>query len=98
MLRKFGVEEAASAGVFAKSKEQKETVLAMLVLMDIPVVIKQQVEKLRKKLGKKIFKKLDKIDALQEKKYTTQADLKELEVERDGIELTEQDWDLYNLR
>lgn len=98
MLKEFGIKEAASAGIFAKNKEQKETVFAMLGLMGVPVVIKEQVDKLRKKFSKKICKKHDKLDTLNEKRTDVQASLKILEIERDGIEITADEWELYSLR
>ena len=48
---KFGIEEARKAEVFAKTKEQKETVLAVVSMMSIPIVLKKQVEKRTKKLN-----------------------------------------------
>lgn len=98
VLKKFGIKEAAKAGVFAKSVEQKETVFAMLGLMGVPVVIKDQVDKLRKKFSNKIYKKYDKLDTLNEKKHEVQATLKVLEIERDGIEITAEEWDISDIR
>ncbi len=47
---KFGIIEAQKAGVFAKTKEQKETVLAVVSMMNIPIVLQKQVDKRTKKL------------------------------------------------
>ena len=98
MLKKFGIDEAAKAGVFAKNKEQKETVFAMLRLMGVPVVVKDQVKKLRKKLSKKICKKICKIDTLYKKSHDTQVSLRLLEVERDCTEITAEAWDISDIR
>ena len=47
---KFGIIEAQKAEVFAKTKEQKETVLAVVSMMNIPIVLNNQVSKRAKKL------------------------------------------------
>ena len=98
MLKKFGIKEAAKAGVFAKSVEQKETVFAMLGLMGVPVVVKEQIDKLRKEFSRKICKKADRLDTLDQKKQDVQAVLTALEVERDGIEITVDEWDISDIR
>ncbi len=48
---KFGIKEAQKAEVFAKTREQKETVLAVVSMMSIPIVLKKQVVKRAKKLN-----------------------------------------------
>jgi uncharacterized protein YfeS len=94
MLTKFGLKEAAKAGRFAQSKEQKETVFAMLLLMGVPVVIKTQAAKFRKKIIGKISKKLDKIDTLNFKKHEAKTKLHKLEDERDSKDIIEIAWDV----
>ncbi len=48
---KFGIKEAQKAGVFAKTKEQKETVLAVVSMMGIPNTLKKQADNRAKKLN-----------------------------------------------
>lgn len=50
----FGVKEAARAEEFAKTKEQKETVLAVVRMMNIPITVQKQANKKSKKLEAKI--------------------------------------------
>jgi hypothetical protein len=94
MINTFGMEEAKRAGTFAKNKEQKETVYAMLALMGIPVIIKEQAAKLRTKILKKIGKKTDRLDALTVKRQCVGYDLRNLQAEAGGLDATEQDWSL----
>lgn len=44
-IRNFGLKEAKRAGEFAKSKEQRSTVLAVVRLFNIPIIVKQQAAK-----------------------------------------------------
>jgi hypothetical protein len=51
---KFGIKEAQAAAVFAKTREQKETVLAVVSMLNIPIVVDKQVNKQAKKLNTQI--------------------------------------------
>ena len=48
---KFGIKEAKKAAVFAKTKEQKDTVLAVVSMMNIPIVVSKQANNQAKKLN-----------------------------------------------
>jgi hypothetical protein len=50
----FGIKEAERAEEFAKTKEQKETVLAVVRMMNIPITVQKQASKKAKKLEAKI--------------------------------------------
>lgn len=50
----FGIKEAERAEEFAKTKEQKETVLAVVRMMNIPITVQKQANKKAKKLEAKI--------------------------------------------
>lgn len=67
MFTSFGVKEAERAGEFAKTKEQKETVLAVVRMMDIPILIIDQVKKQVNRLTKSIDKKHNKTIVLRDK-------------------------------
>jgi hypothetical protein len=94
MLTKFGITEAKKAGQFAKTKEQKETVFAMLGLMGVPVVLGKQIDKLRAKLFNKIEKKVAKVESLEIKTHNAQVDVRMLESERDNAYNLSGDWDI----
>ncbi len=44
-IRVFGLEEAKRASEFAKTDEQRNTVLAVTRMFNIPIVVKQQAQK-----------------------------------------------------
>jgi hypothetical protein len=46
----FGLKEARRAEEFAKTNEQKETVLAVVRMMNIPITVQKQASKKAKKL------------------------------------------------
>jgi hypothetical protein len=94
MLTKFGVLEAQLAGFFAKNKEQKETVFAMLTLMGIPITIKEQAKKIKTRLLKGIKIKNDKIISLNTKTFKVSESLGKLEEEKIAVEVTEDVWNL----
>jgi divalent metal cation (Fe/Co/Zn/Cd) transporter len=103
MGRKFGIKEAEAAGKFAKNQEQRETVVAMLGLLGIPIVLKEQVAKITKKLTKKIAKTADNVCNLHEKsdRLLSKVDVLETkimldETEREKTEETSQDWEFYD--
>ncbi len=83
-LRKFGIEEAKKAGLFAKSKEQRSTVLAVANMFSIPIVIKAQVAAKVSKLElafkkkqvviKNLKKKYNKVDDAATADILTKAD------------------------
>lgn len=109
MGRKFGIKEAEAAGKFAKSQEQKETVVAMLGLLGIPIILKKQVAKITKKITTKIAKTADNVCNIHEKADRLHAKVDRLhakvdvlevqimfdETKREETESTAQDWAFY---
>ncbi len=67
-IRKFGIVEAKRADIFAKTGTQRETVLAVVRMLDIPIVIKEQVKAQVSKLEIAFKKKQAKVF-----KYKTKA-------------------------
>jgi hypothetical protein len=51
---RFGLKEAKRAEAFAKTREQKETVLAVVSMLNVPNVLKRQVNKKASKLNDRI--------------------------------------------
>jgi hypothetical protein len=98
MGRKFGIKEANAASIFAKSKEQKETVVAMLGMLGIPILIKEQIGKAIGKLTKRILKNADKVSTLHDKADVLESHMDDDEAEAEAYKLTAQDWDFYNYR
>jgi hypothetical protein len=94
MLTKFGVKEALKAGVFARTVEQKETVFAMLGLMGVPIVLKEQAKKLKVKLTKKIEKKSNGVVKAEKALNTALFDRKILEIDREGTGNLVEDWNI----
>ncbi len=66
-IRKFGIKEAKRADVFAKTGTQRETVLAVVRMLNIPVVIKEQVKARVSKLELAFKKKKAKVRKLKAK-------------------------------
>jgi len=102
MGRKFGIKEAEAAGKFARTQEQKETVVAMLGLLGIPIILKKQVTKITKKITTRIAKTADNVCNLHEKADRLHAKVDVLETKiysdetkREEAETTAQDWAFY---
>lgn len=51
---RFGLKEAKRAEAFAKTREQKETVLAVVSMLNVPNVLKSQVNSKTQKLNNRI--------------------------------------------
>ena len=66
-IRKFGIKEAKRADIFAKSANQRETVLAVVRMLNIPIVIKEQVKVQVAKLELAFKKKQKKVQRLNAK-------------------------------
>ena len=75
----FGVEEARLSEEFAKTKEQKDTVLAVMRVMRIPIKLKDEITNRTTKLFKTIDQKRKKINVL-EKKAQTLENIREAEL------------------
>ena len=66
-IRKFGIKEAKRADLFAKSSTQRETVLAVVRMLNIPIVIKEQVKASIAKFEAAFKKKQKKVQKLRAK-------------------------------
>ena len=66
-LRKFGIKEAKRADTFAKTNDQRTTVLAVVRMLNIPIVIKEQVKAQVAKFDTAFKKKKAKIVKLERK-------------------------------
>ncbi len=64
MITRFGIKEAIAAGVFAKTREQKLTVLATMAMLGIKNGISKQIEKKRTKVVNKLVASRTKAKAL----------------------------------
>lgn len=91
-MRKFGIEEALKASEFAKTKEQKLTVLAVVKMMGLPVVLGKEVKKKTVKLATNIAKAVIKINGLQKKISTLDTTIISNDTEREGLLITEKEW------
>ncbi len=67
MIKKFGVKEAKEASKFARTSEQKLTVLATMAMLGIRNEIKVQLKKVQKKSGGKVTKGLIKVGKVRSK-------------------------------
>ncbi len=56
MGKTFGVKEATAASVFARTKEQKLTVLAVVKMLGMPIKLTKEVTKKTRKLGNSLQK------------------------------------------
>lgn len=63
----FGIKEAKRAEEFAKTREQKDTVLAVVRMMNIPITLQKQASKKAKKLEGKIVSGNQKFNSLKNK-------------------------------
>lgn len=90
----FGIKEARRAEEFAKTKEQKETVLAVVSMMNIPIVLNKQVNKKVKKLNAKIDNTNSELKKLTEKVATAHCKIGERTLEKESITATSVDWSL----
>jgi uncharacterized membrane protein YkoI len=75
----FGIKEAQRAEEFAKTNEQKETVLAVVRMMNIPITVQRQVGKKFKKLEAKICNSIVAVTKLKSKAAKAEAKLKSKE-------------------
>ncbi len=67
MITKFGIKEAVAAGKFAKTKEQKLTVLATMAMLGIKNGIGKAIDKQRNKATTKLMASLTKAQKLRKK-------------------------------
>ncbi len=94
MTKTFGVKEARAADIFAKTKEQRLTVLAVVKMLGITINLKTQVKKQAEKLstaiitiGKKANKLETKVDFLREK-------ISDTANTKTNLFLTAKNWDI----
>ncbi len=90
----FGIKEARRAEEFAKTQEQKETVLAVVRMMNIPIVVNKQASKQAKKLESKIAYTNGMIERFQSKVNQAQAILNNEVAEKTGISETSVNWSI----
>ena len=94
MITKFGIKEAKAAGRFAKTKEQKETVFAMLAMFGVVNVVKDQVVKWKLKISKRIAKNSDKAVALRDKTLAVENTILADETAHDVASAVHDEWTL----
>lgn len=90
----FGIKEAKRAEEFAKTKEQKETVMAVVSMMNIPITVQKQASKKAKKLEAKIGTSNQTITKLQKKKEKAEAKVIKQVKEKLAIAETSVNWSL----
>lgn len=94
MIKYFGVTEAIKAGEFAKTREQKLTVLAVVKMMSIPVRLKDEVVTRTTRLVNDITRKVTKIDNLSSKIHSLRTIVIADNVEKDNLRDVQNDWDI----
>lgn len=92
--KKFGMAMAKRAGEFAKTEEQKRTVLAVVRMLDIPILVKEQCDTLCEKLTSKIGFHNEELIALHDKADVVKHDLQSVETEHVVTEALGTEWDL----
>ncbi len=90
----FRIKEARRAEEFAKTQEQKETVLAVVRMMNIPITVNKQASKQAKKLESKIAFTNGLITRLQSKVEKAQAILDNEVQEKIGVSETSVNWSI----
>jgi mannose/fructose-specific phosphotransferase system component IIA len=89
---KFGIREAQAAGLFARSREQKETVLAVVSMLNIPIVVNKQVNKKARKLKAKIDTEINNVTKLNKKIDKSQKQVDKHSKDKDVMAATLVDW------
>jgi mannose/fructose-specific phosphotransferase system component IIA len=89
---KFGIREAQAAGLFARTREQKETVLAVVSMLNIPIVLQKQVNKKAKKLNTKITAEINNVTKAKKKADKAQKQVNKYSTDKDVIAATSVDW------
>lgn len=92
MTKTFGVKEARAAGEFAKTKEQKLTVLAVVKMLGMTVNLTTQVRKQTGKLTATTKAIAAKIGKLQSKTNTLQFTLGRKTTEKLDLYAIDEDW------
>jgi hypothetical protein len=94
MAKNFGIKEAQAAGEFAKTREQKLTVLAVVRMLGMPILLTGEISKKITKLKRKTVKKYTKSNALSKKLASLETDIDIANVEINGLIDTETEWDV----
>ncbi len=92
MPKVFGIEEAKRAEEFASTKEQRDTVLAVSRMFNIPIVIKAQVKARVTKLKLTLKKKSEKVIKLSTKVNAIRLSQRLNEIEELSVERIAENW------
>ena len=90
----FGIKEAERAEEFAKTKEQKDTVLAVVRMMNIPITLQKQASKKAKKLESKIATGNQKFNVLKNKMTKTMDEVTKKVEEKKSVAEISVNWSL----
>lgn len=91
-MNSFGIREAEAAGVFAKTPDQKQTVLAVVNMFGIPNVVATQINKRVIKTASIINKKINKCCALEKKLAKNRSEMLTGEGELVSLGSVSTDW------
>ncbi len=94
MAKVFGIKEAKAAGEFAKTKEQRLTVLAVVKMLGLPVILQGEVKSKVAKLEDTFKKVTGKAGKLKRKMKTLEGKAKTTVLQKYDIIETGKDWEV----